>query len=207
MVGFNRRFAPICESIKQLFRNVSEPLVVNIRVNAGLIPKGHWIQNPEIGGGRIVGEICHFIDLMQYFTDAEPIKVFAESISTSNYQVTPVDNITVVIKFDNGSIGNLIYLANGDKSMPKEKIEVFGAGNIGVINDFRDGLFYHDGKSTKLKSNGKGHKEEIEAYLNALNQGKSSPISFRSICLTTLTTFKILDSLYTGIPQEISIDV
>lgn len=207
MVGFNRRFAPICESIKQQFRNVSEPLVVNIRVNAGLIPKGHWIQNPEIGGGRIVGEICHFIDLMQYFTDAEPVKIFAESISTSNYQITPVDNITVVIKFDNGSIGNLIYLANGDKSMPKEKIEVFGAGNIGIINDFRDGLFYHDGKSTKLKSNGKGHKEEIKAYLNALSKGKDSPISFRSICLTTLTTFKILDSLYTGKPQEISLDV
>jgi polar amino acid transport system substrate-binding protein len=89
--------------------------------------------------------------------------------------------------------------------MPKEKIEVFGAGNIGVINDFRSGIFYRDGKETALKASGKGHKEEISAFFTALNKGEDSPISFRSICLTTLTTFKILDSLHTGIPQEISL--
>ncbi len=207
MVGFNRRFAPISESIKNRFRSVSEPLVVNIRVNAGLVPKDHWIQNPEIGGGRIIGEVCHFVDLMQFFTDAEPVKVFSESISSRNYQITPDDNIAVIIKFSNGSIGNLVYVANGDKSMPKEKIEVFGAGNIGVINDFRDGFFYSNNKMENLKSSGKGHKEEMNAFLNALHNGEDSPIGFRSICLTTLSSFKILDSLYTGKPQEINIDV
>ncbi len=206
MVGFNRRFAPISKSIKQEFKNVSEPLVINIRVNAGSIPKNHWIQNPEVGGGRIIGEMCHFIDLMQYFTDDEPVKVFAESISTGNSLATPADNIVIVIKFSNGSVGNLIYLANGDKSMPKEKIEVFGAGNIGLINDFRDGLFFKNGKTSKLRSAGKGHKEEIEAFLDALIKGQDSPISFRSVCLTTLTTFKVLDSLYTGLPQNINLD-
>ncbi len=206
MVGFNRRFAPISENIKKEFKNVSEPLVINIRVNAGLIPKNHWIQDPEVGGGRIIGEMCHFIDLMQYFTDAEPVKVFAESISTHNSLVTPADNISIVIKFSNGSVGNLIYLANGDKSMPKENIEVFGAGNIGLINDFRNGLFFKNGKTIKMKSSGKGHKEEVETFLNALIKGQDSPISFRSVCLTTLTTFKVLDSLYTGLPQSISLD-
>jgi len=207
MVGFNRRFAPISQIIKKGFDNVAEPLVITIRVNAGLIPKSHWTQQQEIGGGRIVGEVCHFIDLMQYFTNAEPVKVFAESINTSNDKISPHDNITVIVKFDNGSIGNLTYVANGDNSMPKEKIEVFGAGNIGVINDFRDGAFHKSGKITKLKSSGKGHKEEVEAFLNAVRDGRESPISFRSICLTTLTTFKILDSLYTGMPQEISLNV
>jgi len=207
MVGFNRRFAPISQTIKKGFQNIGEPLVVNIRVNAGLIPKSHWTQQPEIGGGRIVGEVCHFIDLMQYFTNAEPVKVFAESINTSNDKISPEDNISVIVKFDDGSVGNLIYLANGDNSMPKEKIEVFGAGNIGVINDFRDGAFHKSGKITKLKSSGKGHKEEVDAFLSALRDGKESPISFRSICLTTLTTFRILDSLYTGMPQEISLNV
>jgi len=207
MVGFNRRFAPISQIIKKGFDNVAEPLVVTIRVNAGLIPKSHWTQQQEIGGGRIVGEVCHFIDLMQYFTNAEPVKVFAESINTSNDKISPDDNITVIVKFDNGSVGNLTYVANGDNSMPKEKIEVFGAGNIGVINDFRDGAFHKSGKITKLKSSGKGHKEEVEAFLNAIRDGKESPISFRSICLTTLTTFKILDSLHTGMPQEISLNV
>ncbi len=206
MVGFNRRFAQISVTIKNKFSNISEPLVVNIRVNAGLIPKGHWIQQPEIGGGRIIGEICHFIDLMQYFTESEPVKVFAESIKTINEKIKPEDNIAIVVKFNNGSIGNLTYLANGDSSMPKEKIEVFGGGNIGVINDFKDGSFYKNGKIIKLRSSGKGHKEEFGLFLNAILNGNDSPINFRSICLTTLTTFKILDSLYTGLPQEISLN-
>jgi predicted dehydrogenase/threonine dehydrogenase-like Zn-dependent dehydrogenase len=206
LVGFNRRFAPVSEQIKSEFRNISEPLVVNIRVNAGLISKDHWIQQSEIGGGRIVGEICHFIDLMQYFTDSEPVMVFAESISTTNDKIVPEDNIAIVIKFSNGSVGNLTYLANGDKSMPKENIEVFGAGKIGVINDFRSGSIFSGNKIMKLKSNGKGHKEEVESFLNIVREGKESPISFRSICLTTITTFKILDSLYTSLPQKIELD-
>jgi polar amino acid transport system substrate-binding protein len=206
MVGFNRRFAFICETIKKEFKNVGEPLVINIRINAGLIPKNHWTQQAETGGGRIIGEVCHFIDLMQYLTNSEPVKVFAESISTGNTKITPEDNIVIVVKFKDGSIGNLAYLANGNKSLPKERIEVFGGGNIGIINDFRDGLFIRDGKTKKLKSSGKGHKEEISAFLNAIKDGKDSPISFRSICLTTLTTFKILDSLSTGLPQEINLD-
>jgi polar amino acid transport system substrate-binding protein len=207
MIGFNRRFAGISERIKSEFKNINEPLVINVRINAGFIPKDHWTQQPEVGAGRIVGEICHFIDLMQYFTDSEPVKVFAESISTDNAKITPEDNIIIVLKFSDGSIGNITYLANGDKAMPKERIEVFGAGNIGIINDFRDGTFYREGKTIALKSAGKGHKEEIIAFLNAVRDGKESPISFRSICLSTLTTFKILDSLYTGLPQQISIDV
>lgn len=206
MVGFNRRFAPISKIIKKEFKHINEPLVINIRINAGLIPKNHWTQQPEIGGGRIVGEICHFIDLMQYFTSAEPVKVFAESISTDNTKITPEDNIAVVIKFSDGSIGNLTYMANGNKEMPKERIEVFGAGNIGIINDFRDGMFFREGKTIRLKSTGKGHKEEIIEFLNAIKSGEESPISFRSICLTTLTTFKILDSLYTGLPQKICLE-
>jgi predicted dehydrogenase/threonine dehydrogenase-like Zn-dependent dehydrogenase len=206
MVGFNRRFAPVSKSIKQIFKDAAEPKVINIRINAGSIPKEHWIQQPDIGGGRIVGEICHFIDLMQYFADAEPIKVYAESISTNNGLINPEDNIAITIKFSDGSIGNLTYLANGDNSMPKERIEVFSAGKIGVINDFRDGAIHQGGKITKLKSSGKGHKEEVETFLNALKEGKDCPLSFRSICLTTLTTFKVLDSLYTGLPQEISLD-
>ena len=207
MVGFNRRFAPICERIKKEFENSPEPKVINIRVNAGLIPKDHWTQQPEIGGGRIVGEICHFIDLMQYFIDAEPVKVFAESISSENSLITPEDNIAIVVKFNDGSVGNLTYLANGNSALPKEHIEVFSAGIIGVIDDFRRGVVYRDGKSIKISSSGKGHKEEVKAFLDCINKGEDSPIDFRSVCLTTVTTFKIIDSLHTGLPQEIEINV
>lgn len=205
MVGFNRRFAPVSETIKRAFASLNEPLVINIRVNAGLIPKEHWTQQPEIGGGRIIGEACHFIDLMQYFTGSEPVKVYAEAINTENSKITSEDNIAIVVKFADGSVGNLTYLANGDKSMPKERIEVFGGGNIGVINDFRDGTLYQNGKVTRLKSHGKGHKEEVTAFLDGVKRGNDSPISFRSICLTTITTFKILDSISTGLPQIIEL--
>ncbi len=205
MVGFNRRFAPVAAEIKKAFSGLAEPLVVNIRVNAGMIPKGHWIQDPETGGGRIIGEVCHFIDLMQYFADAEPVSLFAESISTLNTTMTPSDNFAAVIKFSNGSVGNLVYLANGDTSLPKEKIEISGGNISGVINDFRDGMLYRNGKVTKLKSSGKGHREEIILFLDALKKGKDSPIDFRSACLTTISTFKILDSLSTGLPQKISL--
>jgi len=207
MIGFNRRFAPVSVALKTQFKNSSEPMVVNIRVNAGFIPKEHWTQQPEVGAGRIIGEVCHFIDLMQYFTGSEPVKVFAESISTSNSKLIPEDNVAIAVKFSDGSIGNLTYHANGDKALPKERIEVSSAGTIGIINDFRDGQFYRDGKTIKLKSSGKGHKEEVDLFLDAIKNGKDSPIDFRSICLTTLTTFKILDSLFTGMPQNILLDV
>lgn len=207
MVGFNRRFAPISQRIKNEFRNINEPLVINIRINAGFIPKDHWTQQPETGGGRVIGEACHFIDLMQYFTGSEPVRVFAESINTANSLITPEDNISIIVKFSDGSVGNLIYLANGDKALPKERIEVFGAGCIGIINDFRNGIFYRNGRSVKLKSSGKGHKEEVTAFLGSMKDGKDSPITFRSICLTTQTTFSILNSIITGLPQDITVNV
>ena len=206
MVGFNRRFAPVCLAIKKEFGNTGEPFVINIRVNAGFIPKDHWTQIPEIGAGRIIGEMCHFIDLMQFFTNSEPVNVYADCIQTNNIKLKSDDNIAIVIKFRDGSIGNLTYVANGDKSLPKEHIEVFSAGKVGVINDFHRGNFYSNNKSKSLKSSGKGHQQEVQAFLNALNNGEEAPITFRSICLTTLTTFKIADSLKSGLPQKIDID-
>lgn len=206
MVGFNRRFAPVSVELKKEFINTGEPLVINIRVNAGFIPKDHWSQIPEIGGGRIVGEVCHFIDLMQYFTDSEPVKVYADSINTSNEQITSADNMAVTVKFKDGSVGNLTYLGNGDKSLPKENIEVFSGGKVGIIHDFRSGSLHKDNKLIKLKSSGKGHLEEVHQFLDQVKGGGESPISFESICLTTLTTFKILDSLSTGMPQDISLE-
>ena len=206
MVGFNRRFAPISISVKKEFESADEPLVVNIRVNAGFIPKDHWTQIPEIGAGRIIGEICHFIDLMQFFTNSDPVKVYADCIQSDNEKLKLDDNIAIVVKFKNGSVGNLTYLANGDPSLPKELVEVFGAGKVGIINNFQNGSLHIGNKSKSLKSTGKGHQQEIQEFLKAIKEGKDSPISFRSICLTTLTTFKIIDSLKTGLPQEIKLD-
>ncbi|MDO6604348.1 bi-domain-containing oxidoreductase [Arenibacter palladensis] len=203
MVGFNRRFSPIAKEIKRRLKGANEPLVINIRVNAGFIPKDHWTQLEEVGGGRVVGEMCHFIDLMQFFTDEKPVSVYADCISSENSKIKVDDNISVVVKFKDGSIGNLIYVANGDKSLPKELIEVYCAGKVGVINDFRGGVFHSNNKIEKLKLNGKGHKQEVMAFINSLRSEENSPINFESIYDTTLVTFKIQDSLKTGLPQII----
>lgn len=203
MVGFNRRFSPIAQELKKRFTGANEPMVMNMRINAGFIPKDHWTQLEEVGGGRIVGEMCHFIDLMQFFTNAKPVSVFADCITSENTQIKVDDNISVIVKFEDGSIGNLIYVANGDKSLPKEQIEVFCAGKTGVINDFRGGFFHSGNKVEKLKLVGKGHKQEVLAFIDALTSEKNSPISFESIYDTTLVTFKIQDSLSTGMVQKL----
>lgn len=203
MVGFNRRFSPVAVKIKEEFLNNGEPKVVNIRVNAGFIPKDHWTQNPNLGGGRIIGEMCHFIDLMQFFTDSKPVKVYADAIKTSNQALTPEDNISITVSFEDGSIGNLLYLGNGDKSLPKELIEVFSGGKVGRIHDFRKGEIHKGNKTVQLKLDGKGHKQEVKEFISSLETGGQAPISFESIYLTTLTTFKVIDSLATGLPQSV----
>src|SRR5690606_20527686 len=192
MVGFNRRFSPIAEKIKSEFVNNGEPKVVNIRVNAGFLPKDHWTQNKNVGGGRIIGEMCHFIDLMQYFTDAKPVKVYAASIKTDNQNLTSEDNISITVSFSDGSIGNLLYLGNGDKSVPKELIEVFSGGKVGRIHDFRKGEIHKKNKVLQLKLDGKEHKQEVKAFLASLKAEQKYPISFESIYLTTKTTIKEL---------------
>jgi predicted dehydrogenase/threonine dehydrogenase-like Zn-dependent dehydrogenase len=200
MVGFNRRFSEIAVRAKKEFASVTEPLVMNFRVNAGFIPKDHWTQR-EAGGGRILGEVCHFIDLMQFFAGSEPVKVYAECIDSVNDTLKNDDNIAVVVKFANGSVGNLTYLANGDKAMPKELLEIFGGNVSFTINDFKQGVLYRNNKEIKIANQGKGHKQEVEAFLHAIQKGEGSPIDFESLYTTTLVTLKIIDSLNTGLPQ------
>ncbi len=204
MVGFNRRFADISVIAKKEFKNIGEPLVMNFRVNAGFIPKDHWTQT-SAGGGRILGEVCHFIDLMQFFTDADPVKVFATSIEASSAKIKNEDNIAVSVKFSDGSVGNLVYTANGDKALPKERFEIFGGNTVFIIDDFNKGSLYRNNSDKHFKTSGKGHKQEVELFIKAVENGAEMPISFESICLTTLTTFKIVESLYTGLPQEIEL--
>ena len=203
MVGFNRRFSPIASELKQQFRGINEPLVMNYRVNAGFIPKEHWTQNEQTGGGRIIGEVCHFIDLMQFFTDAMPQTVFAQCIHSANELNKNDDNIVINIQFTDGSVGSIVYVATGDKALPKERVEIYGGGKTGIINDFRGGEWYSNNKMTKLKMEGKGHRQEVNAFLNAIKEGLPSPIAFESIYATTKATFKILDSLHTGLPQQL----
>lgn len=207
MVGFNRRFAPLAVEVKRAFGRRTTPFSINYRINAGFIPKDSWIQDPVQGGGRIVGEVCHFIDLMQYFTDSEPVKVYAEMITTGSQKETDEDTVQIIIKFSDGSIGNVSYIAVGDKGFPKERVEIFGSGAVAVIDDFKSALFTKSGSSRSLGSGSqdKGHRDEVRAFIDALIKGEDLPISLRSIVATTLATFKILESLRSGMPATVDL--
>src|SRR4030042_3015609 len=122
MVGYNRRFAPVSIKLKEFFSLRNFPLLMHYRINAGLIPRMNWIQNLEEGGGRIIGEVCHFIDYMIFLTDSLPTKVFASSIKSDNKDIPSWDNVSINIVFQDGSIGNIIYTAIGDSIFPKEYI-------------------------------------------------------------------------------------
>ena len=140
---------------------------------------------------------------MQFFSDSLPEKVFAQCINSGNDKIKNDDNFIVIIKFRDGSVGSIIYTANGDKGLPKERLEVFGGNKVGVINDFKTGELYNGNKLKTFKEEGKGHKEELSAFFSALSKGTEMPIPFESMYYTTKATFKILDSLSTGLPQTI----
>jgi polar amino acid transport system substrate-binding protein len=203
MVGYNRRYSNAAKIAKEEFENLNEPLMINIRVNAGFIENDHWINDPQKGGGRIVGELCHFIDLMQYLADSEPDSVYSSGITNQNLKFANQDNVSIIINFKNGSIGNLIYCSTGDKSLPKERIEIHGGQKAVVIDNFNSVTVHKNNRPIKHKNVDKGHKKEIFAFLDLINNGKPMPQDFKSLIQTSKTTFRILDSLSTGLPQKV----
>lgn len=195
MVGFNRRFSESFVAVKKHFGGVREPLSILYRVNAGHIPLSHWTQRPE-QGGRIIGEGCHFIDTMQFLTGARPVGVQAAAIRSENVEVRNADTVSITITFDNGSVGTLLYYANGAKSIPKEYCEVYGAGRTAVMDDFRRVTLASGTKSTVKKFDGsKGHREEVQATIEAMQTGAPLPISFQSLYDTTLATIAAVECL------------
>lgn len=191
MIGFNRRFSPLSSWVKNQLPGGPKSMIY--RVNAGAIPKNHWIQDLEIGGGRIVGEACHFIDLMAWMCDSYPVKVSASAISDSQHLN---DTVNVMIDFADGSRGVLAYYANGSKALAKEYFEVFASGSSAVIDDFKKAVFYGKGKSIKkLPVQDKGQKAMIESYFNSLSTNNGQIVPLNQILSVTLSTFSIIKSL------------
>lgn len=171
MIGFNRRFSPHSVKLKELLTDYHNPLNVIYRINAGFLPDEHWLKDPDFGGGRIIGEGCHFVDYLRFLTGS-PIK---EIYAKSNIEK---DNKTIIVIFEDGSIGTIHYITIGDKSFPKERIEVFVDGKVGVIDDFKISHLYNNGKKNIFKTKGisKGYKEEIDLFIDSILKGKESPI-------------------------------
>lgn len=198
LVGYNRRFSPLAAELKKHFS--ARPLVMNYRVNVEALPAQHWVQDPAVGGGRIVGEVCHFVDLMQFLTDADPVEVFAVAANGSNVSQADPDNLSVQLRFSDGSVGSLMYVSSGDPALPKERLEVFGGGRAGVIDNWRSVQLLHRGRRSGQRywlTSAKGHAEELAAFVEGVGSGQS-PIPFASLRRTSLTTFAMQQSLRTG---------
>ena len=196
MVGYNRRFALLALEMKQFFAGTAEPFAMHYTVNAGFIPASHWTQDPEIGGGRLLGEGCHFIDFLIWMCGALPVKVNAFSLPNSGRYND--DNLSIQLSFANGSMGTVNYLANGDKSCPKERVEVFSGGQIAVLSDYRSLETWKDGNHKKDSSalrQDKGHAGSWNAFLDAAHGGKTAPITYDEIFGGMLACFAAIKSI------------
>jgi predicted dehydrogenase len=200
MVGYNRRYAKLIQDIKSTFK--VGPFAVQYRINAGSIPSDSWIQDLEVGGGRIIGEVCHFVDLLTYLCGSLPIKVYANVMQDVGQNH---DTLNISLAYANGSIGTISYFANGHKMVPKEMIEVFANGCIAQLNDFKTLTIYNEDKRKKinLTAQDKGQQAQINQFIEAIQEGQHELIPFDEICNASVVTFKILESIKAGQALEI----
>lgn len=199
MVGYNRRFAPLSVKLKRFLDKSSEPLVMMYRINAGYLPPTHWTQDPEIGGGRIIGEACHFVDYLTFLVGEPPISVQAAAMQ--NQGLNSPDTVVMTFSFPDGSIGTVSYLSNGDKAFPKERVEVFTNGMVAVLDDFRSLEFVQNGRRTRSQSRlrqDKGHQAEWQVFVNSILQGGPPPIAYQDLFGVMQAVFASLEALQTG---------
>ena len=190
MIGFNRRFSPFARMLKKHLGTGKMSMLY--RVNAGAIPSSHWIQDPAVGGGRIVGEVCHFIDLMTYMCGSTPVKVSASALPDPEGLN---DTVNITVTFANGSTGVVAYYANGPKSLPKEYFEAYHAGVTGIIHDFRRAeIFGRKSESMKKANQDKGQPEMMKTFFESLKNGHL-PIPLEEIFSVTKATFAALESI------------
>lgn len=202
--GFNRRFAPLAVQLKSFLDGRAEPMMINYRVNAGFLPLNHWTQDPTQGGGRIIGEGCHFVDFLTFLVGSAPVSVSAQALPDGGRYRE--DNVQLTFTFSDGSIGAITYLANGDKAFPKERVEVFCAGRAAALDDFRSLELVRNGKRSIVRSRlrqDKGHRAGWEHFLNAVRQGGQPSIPYADLFGVTRATFAAVESLHRGEPIDI----
>lgn len=206
MVGFNRRFAPFALKLQQFFKDRREPFVAHYRVNAGYLPLNHWLHDSNQGGGRLVGEGCHFVDFLTFLAGSPPVSVNIETLPDNGHYHQ--DNLVLILGFSDGSLGTLTYLANGDKSLSKEYLEVFGAGRIGLLNDFRQLELIKDGHRSVFRSplrQDKGHRAAWQAFLNAVQTSGPPPIPYDHLIGVMRATFAAQEALVSNPGNTIAV--
>jgi predicted dehydrogenase len=203
VVGFNRRFAPMIQRMKHFLHQAGGLFVLHYRINAGSLPADHWINDAEQGGGRILGEVCHFVDCLSFLADSPPICVRARSLPISNDD----QDLVVSLELANGSLGTISYVCSGDRAYSKERIEVFGGGCAVVLDDYRSLDLIRHGKKQAVRSwlrQDKGHTAEWRAFSECIRNGGPSPIPFEEIVASTEATIRIVDSLRSGRTERLT---
>jgi predicted dehydrogenase len=202
MVGFNRRFAPHVLAVKRLLEAESAPKRIVYTVNAGFVPMDHWTRDPEVGGGRVIGEMCHFIDLLRFLVGAPAITTHAEGAGT--HAAGRDDSVTATFTYADGSSGAIHYLADGPKSFPKERIDIFCGGKALELGNFRKltGFGWKGCKRRHLWRQDKGVDACVSAFVDAIRSGGESPIPFSEIVEVMETTFQVNESLNSPVPGE-----
>jgi predicted dehydrogenase len=198
MVGFNRRFSPLVEAVRGAIGGA--PISIVYRVNAGRLPPSSWIAHAEEGGGRIVSEVCHFVDLCAHLAGSPVVEVSAAGSAVA------LDDVMVSLRMANGSIATVAYVSDGDRASGKERIELFGSGRSGTIDDFRRARVSGAGRTIRhggwFARQDKGHAAEMAAFVGSVGSGVS-PVSFESAVNTTRATFAIIRSLESGGPVRV----
>jgi predicted dehydrogenase len=198
MVGFNRRFSPVVRLLAEQFQSVHLPLVMHYRVHAGQLDRGSWYLD-QAEGSRFVGEGGHFLDVLSYLAKSRPVSVTATSLRPQKITKDDLENIVATIQYENGAVGNVLYLTQGDAKVPKEYIEVFGGGRAAQMENFESLTLFEKSASTKSKMHGleKGQKQELEAFVRAVRNGSEMPISIECLFDTAMATLAVGKALQT----------
>jgi predicted dehydrogenase len=200
MVGFNRRFAPIVAEVAARFRSAHAPLTIHYRVHAGQLDSGSWYLDQN-EGSRFTGEGGHFLDTISFISGSRPVSVFAQSLRPEKVTVDDLENVAIIVQFENGSVGNILYLTQGGTKTPKEYLEVFGGGQTAQLNNFESVTYYEGDRAVKKRWRvSKGQKEEMEAYVQWAKSASPAPISLTELFDTTLATLAVAESLKTAAP-------
>jgi polar amino acid transport system substrate-binding protein len=196
-VGFNRRFAPTAKAAREFMARVPRQTML-YRVNAGPLPSGHWLRDPAQGGGRLVGEGCHFIDFLHFLCAARPERVHARALGGDAADAG--DSFLLDVTMSDGSIGSILYTAIGDSSFPKERIETFGGGRVAVIDDFKTGSLVGAGHARKIGGSGqdKGQAAQMDAFVRMVVEGTAPPIPVEELLSGAATAMAALESMRTG---------
>jgi predicted dehydrogenase len=183
--------------MKALLDGAREPKAFAMTVNAGAIPREHWTQDPDVGGGRIVGEACHFIDLVRFLAGSPIIGFQASAMGSAGGEGAAQDKASIMLKFQDGSIGTILYLANGHKSFPKERLEAFAGGRILQLDNFRKltGYGWPEFSQMRLMRQDKGQKACAAAFVRAIEQGRESPIPFGELLEVSRVTIEVAEAL------------